>query len=182
MLCAAPQLRGLAGLGCACPGERTRVFSLGFCAAHAPKNPLIKLSYQVAATCSSIKYHDRGQRNTPVTDARGIVEVIMLLPATCTAHVPHLFHPFPRPPDAPCQPFPPPSTHLSPLHGLEGGVICRAQPLTGIPGATLLPSPNVCLDATNRIRAARGAPLLPSPNVWLTARCIHPPGPVCSSV
>ena len=37
--------------------------------------------------CFIYKFSGKRQRNTPVTDARGIVEIVMLLPGTQTARI-----------------------------------------------------------------------------------------------
>jgi len=42
---------------------------------------------EVTANSSDFKFRGRGQRDTPVTDVRGIVEIIMLLPGQQTARV-----------------------------------------------------------------------------------------------
>ena len=41
----------------------------------------------VASLCSNFKVYGRGQKDTPVTDARGIVDIIMLLPGKAAASV-----------------------------------------------------------------------------------------------
>ena len=40
---------------------------------------------EVCATCTNFKFPGRGQRDTPVTDAEGIVTIIMLLPGRTAA-------------------------------------------------------------------------------------------------
>ncbi len=40
---------------------------------------------EVCATCTNFKFPGRGQRDTPVTDAEGIVSIIMLLPGRAAA-------------------------------------------------------------------------------------------------
>ena len=42
---------------------------------------------EVATTCSSFKLPGRGQRDTPVTDVKGAVIIVMLLPGRAAAHV-----------------------------------------------------------------------------------------------
>ena len=42
---------------------------------------------EVTANSSDFKFRGRGQRDTPVTDVRGIVEIIMLLPGQQAARV-----------------------------------------------------------------------------------------------
>ena len=42
---------------------------------------------EVCTICTNYRFPGRGQRNTPVTDARGIVEIIMLLPGRHAARV-----------------------------------------------------------------------------------------------
>ena len=42
---------------------------------------------EVTANCSDFKFAGRGQRNTPVTGVRGIVEIIMLLGGSHAARV-----------------------------------------------------------------------------------------------
>ncbi len=42
---------------------------------------------EVTANSSDFKFKGRGQRDTPVTDVRGIVEIIMLLPGQQAARV-----------------------------------------------------------------------------------------------
>ena len=40
---------------------------------------------EVATNCSKIKFEGQGQRPIPVADARGITEIILLLPGTAAA-------------------------------------------------------------------------------------------------
>jgi hypothetical protein len=42
---------------------------------------------EVSTTCGNFKFAGQGQRDTPVTDARGIVEIVMLLPGRAAAAV-----------------------------------------------------------------------------------------------
>ena len=42
---------------------------------------------EVTANSSDFKFRGRGQRDTPVTDVRGIVEIIMLLPGQQAARL-----------------------------------------------------------------------------------------------
>ena len=42
---------------------------------------------EVGTKCSHLKFAGRGQRDTPVTDAKGIVDIIMLLPGLQAARV-----------------------------------------------------------------------------------------------
>ena len=40
---------------------------------------------EIATNCSNIKFEGQGQRPIPVADARGITEIILLLPGTASA-------------------------------------------------------------------------------------------------
>ena len=42
---------------------------------------------EVGTNCSNLKFPGRGQRDTPVVDVRGIVEIVMLLPGRHAARV-----------------------------------------------------------------------------------------------
>ena len=42
---------------------------------------------EVGTNCSHLKFPGRGQRDTPVVDVRGIVEIVMLLPGRHAARV-----------------------------------------------------------------------------------------------
>ena len=42
---------------------------------------------KVGTNCSHFKFKGRGQRGTPVTDAKGVIEIIMLLPGATAAKV-----------------------------------------------------------------------------------------------
>ena len=42
---------------------------------------------EVGATCSHYRFPGRGQRDTPVADVRGIVEIVMLLPGRQAARI-----------------------------------------------------------------------------------------------
>ena len=48
---------------------------------------MVKQYPKVKAICFIYKFSGRRQRNTPVTDARGIVEIIMLLPGIRAARI-----------------------------------------------------------------------------------------------
>ena len=41
---------------------------------------------EVVTYCDTFKFDGRGQQGTPVTDARGITEIIMVLPGKAAAH------------------------------------------------------------------------------------------------
>ena len=42
---------------------------------------------EVSTSCANFKFSGRGQRDTPVTDARGAVEIVMILPGRAAARV-----------------------------------------------------------------------------------------------
>ena len=61
----------------------------GFTSNHSSQllQRLVEQFPEVATVCGNFKFQGRGQRDTPVTDAKGIVTIIMIMPGSAAATV-----------------------------------------------------------------------------------------------